>query len=557
MQTLATLSQRRGQFLINSIVAGSANDSILAAQRDHVLQFLEMSFNLPQVAGLVVDCTLNFHHFMERTGQLRLWQPYLKRALTMAESNGNQAIGQLRRRLGHTQLHLGQIDSVAATLQAALAELDEDVERAMAWQDLGQYHLLRSDPDNALHAFEEARQLAQVANDQAQLINIWLDIAEVYRAQRNWAETWRCYRNVAESITLEGTALQSGRLNHGEGNIHLHQGSLTFAAASYNKALVFYRQTNDKRRQAIVQMNLGITFAQLNEMRSALDHMELAERLFAEAGDIRGQMLLLNNLSNLLRRLGNLAAARHCGERSIALCELVGNEKGIADSLVNIGIIQRWQGELEQAQRSYAKAEHIYQKFADDRNVAVVREYMALILRDQGQHYGALRHHIQAFRLFCQVNEDNRAAESLNYIGALCRDRGKYSWSLNCHKQANEMYQRMQNQLGMAESQGDIGLTYAFWRNWAAAIQSLSAAEATLVTTDNKYPLAIVRWGLARAYAGQGELDRGKALALQANQAFLELNAQEAEQTERFLQAITNDTQFDINEFLVPLHLAK
>ncbi|HHS97440.1 MAG TPA: tetratricopeptide repeat-containing protein, partial [Chloroflexi bacterium] len=108
----------------------------------------------------------------------------------------------------------------------------------------------------------------------------------------------------------------------------------------YEQALAIAREIGDRRGEGIHLGNLGNAWADLGEVRKAIDYYEQALAIAREIGDRRGEGNRLVNMGLAYWELGDLERARRLWRRALEILEAI--EDPYAPT------VRRWLDETEQ-----------------------------------------------------------------------------------------------------------------------------------------------------------------------------------------------------------------
>ncbi|MGN5375968.1 ATP-binding protein [Sphingomonas hankookensis] len=173
------------------------------------------------------------------------------------------------------------------------------------------------------------------------------------------------------------------------GDIASDKGNAAAALSDYQSAYHVYRETNDRRGQAMALLSIGVLYRQAADYEAAL-------RYYGQAIDAYGldpvlSVSLLNNRGNVLTETGQYAKALVDLQRAKILASTMDNPVFSARILGNIARAERGAGRLDDAWRSVSRAI----AFATEADAQVVikplKTLAARIAIDRGNEATALR----------------------------------------------------------------------------------------------------------------------------------------------------------------------
>ncbi len=145
-------------------------------------------------------------------------------------------------------------------------------------------------------------------------------------------------------------------------------------------ALSAARRLGDRRDEGIHLGNLGLAYADLGEVRRAIECYEQALEIARQIGDRRGEGNALGNLGIAYASLGEARRAIEHYEQALEIARQIGDRRGEGNRLANLGLLARDQGDAARARDLWQQALRIYEAI-EDPNAGRVRGLLAEIGR--------------------------------------------------------------------------------------------------------------------------------------------------------------------------------
>jgi len=181
--------------------------------------------------------------------------------------------------------------------------------------------------------------------------------------------------NYIKSDSLANVALtlsQGVQYNKGIAYSRIYFGLNAYYQGNYAKALEHYffaldivDKISDKRGQAIVLNNIGLTYNMLKDYDKALEYYYKGLALKQKNGDVKGTATSLNNIGLVYFKKKIYDSALACFNKSLGIKDKFGDKRGMASNYNNIGDVYSAQGKYDLALEEIKKALAIKESFND------------------------------------------------------------------------------------------------------------------------------------------------------------------------------------------------
>jgi tetratricopeptide (TPR) repeat protein len=184
-------------------------------------------------------------------------------------------------------------------------------------------------------------------------------------------------------------------------SILLNNLGLTFAnLGEVRQAIVYFEQRlalaqvlDDRRAEGAARNNLGMARLFIGEARRTIPDLEQALTIARELGDARGESAVLNNLGDAYVLLGDLLQAIRCYEQDLTITQALSDRRKEGNALVSLGRAAVYRGEVERAIALSTQAQALAQELRDQR----LEGYALSVL---GQAYAAQTDQDRAILMF-------------------------------------------------------------------------------------------------------------------------------------------------------------
>jgi tetratricopeptide (TPR) repeat protein len=257
----------------------------------------------------------------------------------------------------------------------------------------------------------------------------------------------------------------------------------------------------------------GVALRNLGRPKEALEAIEEAQRLFAEAGDTMGSAVALHYLARMLLSQGRLLQARSMLEQALATYRALDNAKSAAYLLSYLGMTLLGLGESARAQRLFEEELELFRQLGDPGGLAGAELDLAEVLVTQGRlEQGRLRAQA-ALELYRKSGKRHGEAGALFWLGhvhlcegRLAEARQRFEEALSVWSQIGLKRYAARDRITLATLALEEGRT-----SEAEAFASEAAAASRALGSINEEVLAYAL--LAQALVAQGRVGEAREAA--------------------------------------------
>jgi tetratricopeptide (TPR) repeat protein len=138
------------------------------------------------------------------------------------------------------------------------------------------------------------------------------------------------------------------------------------------------------------QYEKGLDGYRIGEYDEALEALNRARDLFAEAGDRKAEADALNDIGVVCVQLEDWEQAKGALQEALTIRMAMQDRSGEGMTLGNLGMMHARQGENEEAAESYAKAIAIFQELGERGNEKAVARQLGKLKMKRGRFLDAL-----------------------------------------------------------------------------------------------------------------------------------------------------------------------
>lgn len=238
----------------------------------------------------------------------------------------------------------------------------------------GRVATLRDAFDVASGAFEDALDLARVADQPDLVASVWLDLGVMHQARMDLAAAERCYMTVLDAHSGGASRVEARALGN-LGALAHDRGELDVAYTYCVRAIAVAESIADARLLGVFLGNLAVTDRERGRPAAARQRFVLALRALEEGRERRLIGITLGNLGMLELEQERVAAARTAFEQSAELLAALGDARSEALAQARLAAALCASGDVTSADAALARAERLAAR--DARTLAVVKFFRA------------------------------------------------------------------------------------------------------------------------------------------------------------------------------------
>jgi tetratricopeptide (TPR) repeat protein len=214
-------------------------------------------------------------------------------------------------------------------------------------------------------------------------------------------------------------------------------------------ALNAIQLSNYRDAEAACLCNLGAAYADLREMRRAVELHEQALAIDRQSGDRQGEA---SDLGNLGDESGEIELSVECHQQQLAIARKLGDRRTEGDALCNLGLILMYVGETQTALECHNQALAISRETGDRRGEGRTLGSMGLAHVDLDQIEIATEFFEQWRAIAHEIGDLQGEASAISNLGDVC-------YFVSESNRAIEYYQRALNilrQIGDRQGEGSV-----------------------------------------------------------------------------------------------------
>lgn len=333
----------------------------------------------------------------------------------------------------------------------------------------------------------------------------------------------------ASPSTTDAALSQQAQQRFSEGLQQYNARQFTEAIASWQAALLLYRQLGDRRQESYVLGNIGSAYEGLDQYELSLSFYEQSLAVAEEINDSVGRSYALNNLGYIYESYGEYNRALTYFEQALQLARQRGDRSEEASTLNLISIVYKNQGRFEDALNTLQDSLAIAVEISDSFTQAQVLGNLGNLYSETGRYPEALDHYEQTLALMQTL--DNRRGESitLQRLGNVYLDLGDIPQAIEYYQQSSSIARAIRDTRTEIYNMGNIGLAYRNLRDPNRALAYVQQSVQRLEELNDRPQLAIGYNSLGNIYSDLGDYDRALENYETSLQLARELGDQQAE----------------------------
>jgi len=279
------------------------------------------------------------------------------------------------------------------------------------------------------------------------------------------------------------------------GTFEKNQGRYPVAVRYYRQALAMAEREENRYRQGMIRMDLGIVHLRLGKLEAARSFFESAIEDKKAAKDSQGIVFAMGNLGNALQLLGRYEKARETFVKVLEAMESMNNRAGIASTLLNLGMVTMNLARYQEALGYFERARKLKKELGDRIGLAKILINTGLVHIYLGHFIRARDQLENAEATFRKSRIPHLLGNTLGNLGLLYRRSSQYSRALRYYEEAMKW---TRNRHVAAKLQASIGEIHNELGRKEAALDHLLRARKKLEEMGDRHAVAIVLLSLGR-----------------------------------------------------------
>ena len=235
------------------------------------------------------------------------------------------------------------------------------------------------------------------------------------------AMSQRCGEHIIEGRALQLLAPLQART-----------GRIEQAHASFERALVAFREGDDPFKEVALHNSIGGFFEGQGRLDDARAHYEHGLRIARETGNRRWEGGSAGNLASFLVLLGRFDQARPLYEQAMQIAAELGDRQWEANAHCNLGLLHFMEGRLTDARIELEAAHDAAREMGHAGLLSVVQCNLGLVEEALGDPGRALQCHEAAVALARDLEDRRSEGQFLGYLGVLHARQQRFGPAREC-----------------------------------------------------------------------------------------------------------------------------
>jgi tetratricopeptide (TPR) repeat protein len=265
----------------------------------------------------------------------------------------------------------------------------------------------------------------------------------------------------AERITVSTglleDRLQAANLQLAYAQILRRIGDLDGAERTLQANLVLRRTLGDRRGEAMVLSQLGLTARAVGRTEDAVRYLTDSVAIRREEGDEQGEADDLSVLARLARTRGDLVSARADFTRCIAIFSKTGDRRSEGINLGYLAQLPMLQGNLSEAEQLAHQSLEIAREVANKRGEAESLSLLAQIARPRGLLDDAEDYLNQSLEIRREVLDKRGEGADLGLLGRIAQARGRLRDAQHLFQRSLDIARQVHDRRGEAAVLSSLG----------------------------------------------------------------------------------------------------
>jgi tetratricopeptide (TPR) repeat protein len=352
-------------------------------------------------------------------------------------------------------------------------------------------HLRAAFADASARDGEAGRRLAVRV---VRAVEDYLDLRGLWVERTGWLE-----RGIVCARQLEDQVAEVDFLSR-LGLAYADLGQIRKAIEYHQAALSIAQEIDDPRLKAPVLGSLGLAYADLGEVRRAIEYYEQALAIAQQLDDRRGEGGRLANLGTAYAALGEVRKAMEYHEQALAISKEIGDRRLEGATLNNLGLAHADLGQdrraIEDYQQGLAIAREIGDRQGEGHRLANLGNAFAAlgeILPDGGRP-GAIKYYEQALAIAQEIGDRHLAGAALGNLGAVYDRLGEVQKAIGYYQQQLAIAREIGDRWGEGTDLANLGVAYKSLGDLTRARELWTQALAIREAIEDPRAETVRRW---------------------------------------------------------------
>jgi tetratricopeptide (TPR) repeat protein len=283
------------------------------------------------------------------------------------------------------------------------------------------------------------------------------------------------------TIRWSQPALEAARRLKDRGMEGAHLGNLGLAYANlgeirraiecYEQQLMIMREVENKWGEGAALGNLGIAYKNLGDAHKAITFYEQYLLIARELGDRHGEGNALGNLGNAYYLLADAHKAISFYEQALLIDREIGDRRGEGNALSGLGLAYAALGDAHKATSFYEQQLVIVREIGDRRGEGNALGNLGLAYAALGDAHKAISFYEQQLVIVREIGDRRGEGPALGNLGLAYADIGDAHKAISFYEQAMDVAREIGDREGEARHSWNLGLALEQQSELARAVE--------------------------------------------------------------------------------------
>ncbi|MES2691469.1 MAG: sensor histidine kinase, partial [Bacteroidota bacterium] len=285
---------------------------------------------------------------------------WLTKAVALSKQlNYSKGLQQANNSLGISQATLGNyeeaIDAFKQSKDAAVVNKDS-IALAWCYNNIGNIYIEKTAYKTTLLYYDSALYIRKLLNDSLAIAQSLNNFGFVYKDLGDYTNALLKLFQSAKYLEKIKDVESLAHCYNFIGSIYVLRKNHEYSSLFYKKALVLYRQMNDRSGEAVCLHVIGANDYALGEKSRGKELMHAAYNIYSELNDVRQLANISSDLSELYVSENKFDSAEILSQKAIAYHLQAGITRNLGASYIKLALAQEKLGKLKEAIVSGNKA---------------------------------------------------------------------------------------------------------------------------------------------------------------------------------------------------------
>lgn len=280
----------------------------------------------------------------------------------------------------------------------------------------------------------------------------------------------------------------------------------------YEQQLIIAREIGDRHGEGSALLGLGCANNWFGDAQRAISHLQHSLNISRELGDRRAEGDALCNLGNAYENFGDVRQAIDYYVQDLTIARETGDRRGEGQVLGNLGLAYTHLGDNHRAIQYFEQNLGIARQIGDQRSECATLTNLGLAYTHLTDRRRAIEHYEQSLAIARKIGGRQGESIALGGLGVVYADLGDFRRAIDCYDKQLSIAREIGDRQREGHALGELGLVYSQLADERQAIEYYEQSLTVAREIGDRRSEAYTSWNLGIVAANQGDIHRAVEL---------------------------------------------